>query len=97
MDYVKHNWIDHHLFLVQEYNGIIIDKYIDENQHNFKKIIINEEFKKRTILFNIEIGGIYEYFEIGDSIIKQSGSLQVRIIRQDLDTTLLMKFVDLPN
>ncbi|HRW21694.1 MAG TPA: hypothetical protein PLO05_09845 [Bacteroidales bacterium] len=79
----------------EEFQGTIIKKFIDKNEHSFKKVIITENQDKRTILFDIETSGIYDYFEIGDSIIKEKGTLEVRIIRHDLDTILEMKFVEL--
>lgn len=75
------------------YSGIIVKKYIDREEHNFKKIILKENHLERTLLFNMEIGGIYDFFTEGDSLIKEKGSLQVRVIRKDLDTLINMQFV----
>lgn len=81
----------------EEFQGTIIKKFIDRNEHNFNKVIITEDQDIRTVLFDIETSGIYDYFEIGDSIIKEAGTLQIRVIRHDKDTVLKMKFVDLPD
>lgn len=81
-------------YRMKEYNGVVIDKFIDRDEHNFKKIIVNEDNMKKTLLFNIETSGIFDYFEVGDSIIKRNGSLQVRVLRHDLDTVLKMEFVE---
>jgi hypothetical protein len=80
-------------YKIDEFNGVVIDKYIDKNEHNFKKIIINENNTRRVVLFDIEISGVYDFFMVGDSIAKDKGNLQIRVIRNDLDTTLQMEFV----
>ncbi|MGC9342622.1 MAG: hypothetical protein ACP5E3_07985 [Bacteroidales bacterium] len=80
-------------YKIDEFNGVVIDKYIDKNEHNFKKVIINENNTRRVVLFDIEISGVYDFFMVGDSIAKDKGNLQIRVIRNDLDTTLQMEFV----
>lgn len=82
-------------YKTDEFNGVVIDKFIDRNEHNFKKVFINENNTQRVILFDIETSGVYDFFSIGDSITKHKGSLQIRVIRNDLDTTLQMEFVKL--
>ncbi len=79
-------------YKIEEYEGLIVDKFIDRKEHNFKKVIINENNQQRVILFDIEISGLYDFLEIGDSIIKNKGELRVRVIRNELDTILKMKF-----
>ncbi len=81
-------------YRIEEYKGIITDKFIDKNEHNFKKVFIKENNRQRIILFDIEASGVYNYFEIGDSLIKNRGSLQIRVLRNQTDTTLQMKFVE---
>ena len=76
----------------EEYSGKIIEKYIDRKEHNFKKVIIDGEYRERTILFNHETGGLYDFFRINDSVIKVRETLDIRIIREDCDTIIKMKF-----
>jgi len=80
-------------YRVEEYKGVITNKFIDKKEHNLKKVFIRENNKQRLILFDIETSGVYSYFEIGDSLIKNRGSLQIRVIRNKIDTTLQMKFI----
>lgn len=84
-------------FRQKEFNGIILDKYIDPNEHQNKTIILMQDNIERTIIFNLEKSGIYGFFEIGDSIIKDAGTLQIRVIRHDLDSVLEMEFSGLPD
>lgn len=83
-------------YRVEEYSGIIINKFIDKDEHNFKKVIINENNQERVILFDIELGGLFDFLSIGDSIIKTKGNLQVNVIRNNIDTLIVMKFVSTP-
>ncbi len=75
------------------YSGVIIKKFIDREEHNFKKIILKENNLERTLLFDMEVGGIYEFFTVGDTLIKNKGSLKVRVIRKDIDTLINLQFV----
>ncbi|MEX2409798.1 MAG: hypothetical protein WD607_00260 [Candidatus Paceibacterota bacterium] len=80
------------LYENKEYSGIIINKYIDLEEHMNKKIIIKGEYVDRTILFNNESSGVFDFLQIGDSIIKKSESLEIQVFRDSRDTTLKMKF-----
>ena len=81
-------------YRVEEYRGVVTNKFIEKKGHNLRKVFIKENNKQRLILFDIETSGVYYYFEIGDSLIKDSGSLQIRVVRNQLDTTLQMKFIE---
>lgn len=81
----------------QKYSGTVLNKFIDRNEHNFHKIILHENGRERTILLDIEIGGLYKFIQLGDSIIKKENELFVHIIREDLDTLYEMKFITSPH
>jgi|SRR5690606_9468421 len=74
-----------------QYYGIVMDKFIDREQHNYKTIIIRNENYERSVLFDFEIGGLYEFIEIGDSISKNVNSLDFQLVREGLDTIMPMK------
>jgi len=84
-------------YIIEEYSGIIINKFIDREEHNFKKVIINENSSERVILLDIEQGGLFEFLNVGDSIIKTKGNLKVKVIRNNVDTLIEMKFESLPD
>ena len=84
-------------YRIEEYSGVIINKFVDRDEHNFKKVILNENNLERVILLDIEQGGLFEFLNIGDSIIKTKDNLKVRVIRNDIDTTIEMKFASPPN
>lgn len=76
-----------------EYSGVIVNKFIDKEQHLYQKIIINQDNQEDVIVMNFEAGGLYDFLCIGDSISKTSGSLKVRVVRNDMDTIIKMKFI----
>lgn len=66
----------------ETYSAIIVDKFIDKDQHNSKKIILKGDRENRTILFDIETSGVYYSLQVGDSIVKHSGSLEIMIYKE---------------
>lgn len=76
-----------------QYSGVVVDKYIDKDQHNYQKVFLDERGTEKVLLFNIEISGVYYFFEVGDTLMKENGSLYIRVIRNELDTILKMRFV----
>jgi len=81
-----------HNYRTEEYSGWVIDKYVDENQNNFQKVFLKHDYGERVILFNHETGGLFNYIEVGDTLIKEYGTLDVKILRADFDTTITMRF-----
>lgn len=79
-------------YKVDEFSGIITDKFIDKNEHNYKKIIIGKNNTQRVVLFDTETNDIFDFFMINDSVVKKKGSLEIRVMRKDLDTTLQIDF-----
>ena len=82
-----------HHYRIEEYSGLVIDKYVDKDEHNYQKVILQHEYGERVILFNHETGGLFNHIEVGDSLIKEYGNLDVKILRADFDTTITMKFI----
>lgn len=75
------------------YKGRVLDKYMDSRYYEY--ITLLEIYNiKTTISMDLEVSGLYDFIQVGDSIIKKSGELQVRIIREseNLDTIYQMKF-----
>jgi len=79
-------------YRIEEYSGLVIDKYVDEDEHNYQKVILQHEYGERTIVFNHETGSIFSFIEVNDSLIKEIDTLAIRIIRENLDTLITMKF-----
>jgi len=85
-------------YTLEKYSGTIIEKFIDKNQHNYHKIIIDENIGLeksigiRTLTFDFEISGVYDYLKIGDSITKTNINHNLKIKRNNKDTIWNMKF-----
>lgn len=70
----------------EEFDGKVIEKYIDKKSHNYQTIIIWENYAKRRVIFNDAVRGAFDYITVGDSIVKNKDELFVLIIRNSKDT-----------
>ncbi len=75
-----------------QYIGRVTKKFIDRDNHSYQMVIIQCEYKVKNLALNVETSGLYDFLEVNDSIVKNSGTLDFRIIRVNLDTTIVMKF-----
>ncbi|WP_321515220.1 hypothetical protein [Marinifilum fragile] len=73
--------------------GIIVDKYIDHNNHNYK-IIKCRNFNNEEIVWflNYDKSLFFEQVMIGDSIIKKQNSIKILIIRDDISKEYTLDF-----
>ena len=78
--------------LQEEYIGSVIDKYIDKNEHNFKKLVIDQNGQHKTILLNFESIQLFDFIKVGDTLVKKKNLLQLEIKRKNLDTIIPLKF-----
>ncbi len=76
------------------YTGVVIKKFINREQHNHRTLIIKQKDKEHVVLFNFVMGGLYEFIEVGDTLSKKSGTLDLRLKRKDLDTLITMQIFD---
>lgn len=76
------------------YSGVVIKKFIDRQKHDYRTIIIEQENKEHTVIFSFVMGGLYEFIEVGDTLSKKSGTLDLRLKRKDLDTLIKMQIFD---
>jgi hypothetical protein len=73
--------------------GRVIKKFINKENHNDKTIIIKEKYNQENILIlDADIGGIYDYIVVGDSVVKNNGELFVLVNRNGNDTIIDFKF-----
>mgnify|MGYP005992288091 CR=1 FL=1 len=80
------------LYKIKEFKGKVLKKYIDKNNHQNKTLIVEENSDEKTVILNADIGGIYEYISIGDSVSKNMGELFVLVNRNKTDTIINFKF-----
>ena len=82
-------------YRIESYSGIIKRKYVDKKQHGYKTIVIDENYIERSILLDYEKGGLYNYLQVGDSVIKKENSLKINVLRDNIDTIIKMKFTNI--
>jgi hypothetical protein len=79
---------------LMEFDGVVTNKFIDKDEHNYQKLILKKDSVSKAVVLNIETSGMYDFVEIGDSLKKERESFLVRVVRADLDTMLIMKFIE---
>lgn len=69
-------------YRIDNLHGIVIRKYRDSENHNYKTIEIKEESHK-ILKRNLtgDLSGLYEYISAGDSVYKPAGTLKTLVIR----------------
>ncbi len=69
------------------YRGVITKKF---NGAGREKIML--DYGRIEMDFVYERSSLYEFIQIGDTLVKKRDSLQIRIIREALDTIIPLKF-----
>ena len=63
------------------YDGIIVGKYFDKENHNYPTIKINTTKGIQVVRLPLDKSGLFEFVEIKDSISKDYGSYNVEVYR----------------
>ncbi len=79
----------------QNYNGVIVKKYIDQDNARRKIDIKSINDKIHTIDLFYEKKEFFDFFKVGDSLVKNSGSFKLRVKRTGLDTTLVFNLLNI--
>lgn len=71
----------------QNWNGVLINKFIDVNNHNYKTISIlnNSRDTLNTIMLTWDHAELFKKFNIGDSVYKKINSLSVYYSNKRMD------------
>ena len=83
------------VLLYKNYNlqGVVLNKFINKENHNDKTVIVKEKYGLENILIlDADIGGVFNYIEVGDSLVKKDGDLFLLINRNGRDTIIDFKF-----
>ena len=75
-----------------EYSGVVTEKYIDQDQHMYEKVVLKKDQGSEVILTDWETSGFFDFLKVGDSISKNPNSLQVKIWRNNRDTIYNLEF-----
>lgn len=71
------------------YSGIVVDKYRDSTDHFDRKI---ELYKSTKILMEWDESGLYEFIQPNDSIVKDTGSYEVRVYRDSVEYKFVIDY-----
>lgn len=71
------------------YAGFVTDKFIDDKEHNYKTLILN---KQQTIWMNWDVSGLFEFLEVNDNVVKDSGSYEVIVYRDSLEYSFIINY-----
>lgn len=74
----------------KEYMGLVINKYIDYKDHAIEKIVLDNN---RT--FNLISTEWYNQFDTGDYVLKEKGSLVIKLIKKNTHDTLYFDYRDI--
>ena len=67
----------------QKFNGKIVNKYIDTNNHNYQMLIIQKYDLRDSLAFNTDLSGFYDYIKTNDTVEKVENSNEIKIINRD--------------
>lgn len=62
-------------------SGIIVEKMIDNSNHNKPTLEVSGSGVVKEIQFTNELSGFYDFVMIGDSVRKEAGDLNILVIR----------------
>lgn len=71
------------------YDGIVTNKYIDSTEHNYRTIILSNH---KSLWMDWDESGLYEFIEVNDSIVKDTGSYEVRLYRDSIEYNFIIDF-----
>ncbi len=74
----------------EKFNGNVVKKYIDREQHLYPTLKLANY--NRIVVVDYDKSGFYPFVQIGDSLIKEKGSLDIRLIRNELDTVFTIDY-----
>jgi hypothetical protein len=76
----------------QQIHASIDKKFIDAPNHNYRTIVYSEKNIKQTLTMDGEFQEIYFYLNVGDSLIKEKGSINYRIVYKKTGKDTILKF-----
>lgn len=66
-------------YLFENFNGTVIKKYRDRNNHNDRTLLIRSSNSTRHVLMEWSLTSCYDIIEVGDSISKKKKSRKIFI------------------
>lgn len=75
-----------------EYCGVIIKKFEDKQNHSLNVLQIKEQDDTTYFRTHKDNCSLFQYAKTGDSIKKESGTLKVKIRRNNKDSVKMLRF-----
>jgi len=64
-----------------KFEGLVIDKFMDKKNHNHATLRLRNSFGEQSVILTRDKSDIFEFVQVGDSVSKEYGDLNVRIKR----------------
>lgn len=77
---VRNEKFKHDLFL--SLKGLLVDKFIDYENHEYKTCMIQDNIDTLTVLLNFDQSGLFNYLQVGDSVFKIRGDSLIIVKRR---------------
>lgn len=79
------------------FSGVVSKKFIDWEQHGFKKVVLVNQSETREIRLDYEWMELFKFIKVGDSVTKEKKTLDMRLTRNELDTMIRLNFSNIKN
>jgi len=79
------------------FSGVVTKKFIDWDNHGFKKIVLENQKETREVRLDYEWQGLFKFIQVGDSISKEQHNLDMRLRRKETDTMIRLNFSSIKN
>lgn len=86
-----------HAYYNDNFSGKVSKKYIDWDNHGYKKIVLVNQNETREVRLDYEWMGLFKFIEVGDSVSKEKNNLDMRLRRKELDTMIRLNFSNIKN
>lgn len=65
-----------------KFEGLVIDKFMDKKNHNHATLKLRNSFGEQNIILTRDKSEIFDFVQLGDSVSKEYGDLNVLIKRR---------------
>jgi hypothetical protein len=70
---------------VSKIEGVVLNKYLDKNNHMFETLILMDNDKNTYITLPDDESGIFNFIEKEDSLLKEQGTLKCKVKKKGID------------
>lgn len=81
-------------FKNQEYKVVVIDKFLDKNQHSYPTLILQDQNGNKITNqdFIFDKSGFFNYVQKGDTLIKSKNNTVINLINMKVDTLIRIEY-----